>query len=81
MPDEGIQCVLGRLEEKVNTIETTIKEIKEEQKTISFFINEQKTLVKYTWIIAIIISGALTFSNTIISFLSGVFSTKEHIGL
>ena len=59
---DDVQCVLGRLEQRIEDIKTDIEEIKQEQKRLADYINAQKIGVRF------LIAVATTVGATIIGF-------------
>lgn len=42
MPDNSLECMLGRMEQKICDIKTDLEEIKDEQKRLSTYIDTQR---------------------------------------
>lgn len=66
MPDNSIECLLGRMEQRIEDIKHDLEEIKEEQKRLAVYIDTQKIGAKVL--------------ITIFATLGGIFVYyKEHL--
>ncbi len=61
MPDESIQCILGRMEEQLFALKEDIKELKDEQKGVVDYITKQKIGFRMV-ISAFVAIGTLTLT-------------------
>lgn len=79
MPDNSIECILGRLEEKISNLEESMDEIKREHREISKYILTQKTGYKLFWMVVSILGTIAVFFKDIIQFLSDHFVIKANV--
>lgn len=86
MPDNSIECILGRLLEAVDNIKididelktqhrADIDELKRDHKNIASFIDEQKHVYKYVWAFVAFLGGAIYFGEDVYKF---IMQTKGH---
>lgn len=59
MPDDSIQCMLGRLEQSIEDIKTDVEEIKSEQRKLSDYVNTQRLGVRFLSVLAGIIGATI----------------------
>lgn len=70
MPDDSIQCLLGRLEQSIEDIKTDIEEIKDEQRKLADYINSQKVGIRFLTVVAGIFGAAIVgFHEEVTKFL------------
>jgi hypothetical protein len=75
MPDNSVECVLGRLLESVENIKTELNELKEDHKSIKQFIDDQKSFYKYVWMFVGFLGSIIYFGRDLYDF---VYRTKVH---
>lgn len=69
MPDNSIECVLGRLQATVDALHYDLQELKTEHKDIHKFISEQKSFYKFFWLLVSTVSGLIYFSKDVYEFM------------
>jgi hypothetical protein len=61
MPDGSLECLLGRMEQKICDIKTDLEEIKEEQKRLAIYIDTQRIGVKVLLAFSVAIGSVLVY--------------------
>lgn len=69
MPDNSIECVLGRLQESVDTIKDELKNLKEDHTEIKQFVQDQKTMYRYFWFTISLVGSFIYLAKDIFEFI------------
>lgn len=70
MPDDSLQCMLGRLEQSIDDIKNDIEEIKTEQRKLADYVNSQRVGIRFLTVVAGIFGAAIVgFHEEVIKLL------------
>lgn len=61
MPDNSIECILGRLEQRLDNLQEDLNEIRTEQKNLSEYITTQKIGVKVFFAVTVAIGSVFIY--------------------
>jgi hypothetical protein len=61
MPDNSIECIVGRMEQKMETISTDLKELKDETRSLSRYIDNQKVGMRIIMAIAVTLGSIFVY--------------------
>lgn len=68
MPDNSVECALGRLIESVEFLKQDIAELKDDHKKIKQFVDDQKSFYKYVWMFVGFMGTLIYFARDVYEF-------------
>jgi len=61
MLNESIECLLGRMEQKIEDIQSDLKDIKEEQKRLAAWVDTERIGMKLLTALAVSLGGLFVY--------------------
>lgn len=61
MPDDSIECILGRMEQRLDNLQEDLSELKVEQKNITEYITTQKIGMKLFFAIVVALGSTFVY--------------------